>query len=155
LSNAISEQKRTGQMLGATLIKMGLVTEDQLLQQLQRQLNLPLLDLSEASVDEAAVVKIKEDMAKKYCAIPIQLDGRPLVVAMADPMNVAALEDLRFHSGMFIRPVLAKPSQINEAIERFFHIDRSMNAVVQNIIASEEEVVVNKVQETDESEAID
>ncbi len=155
VSDAIAEQKRTGQMLGATLIKMGLVTEEQLLEQLQRQLNLPLINLADASPDEEALSKIKEEMAKKYCALPVEMDGRTLVVAMSDPMNVAALEDLRFHSGMFIRPVLASPSQIYEAIDRFFHIDKSMNEVVENIISTENEIVFNKVTEDETVDAIE
>ena len=64
---------------------------------------------------------------------------------MADPLNVAALEDLRFHAGMFIQPVLASPTQIAEAIERYYHLDTSMNEVIQNIIRSEDEIVVNAV----------
>ena len=65
-----------------------------------------------------------------------------MVLAMADPLNVAALEDLRFHSGMFIQPVLAMPSAILESIERYYHIDRSMNEVIHNIISAEDDVEV-------------
>ena len=97
LEQAISEQRRTGRLLGATLIGMGLISEDQVLQVLQRQLGTPLVDLTDIVVDDQALARIKEDIAKKYGALPIEIDGRStLVVAMADPLNVAALEDLRF-----------------------------------------------------------
>jgi type IV pilus assembly protein PilB len=156
LETAITEQRRTGRMLGTTLLELGMIDEPQLMQLLQRQLGMPLVDLEVLPADELALAKIKEDMARRYVALPIEIEGRKtLVVAMADPLNVAALEDLRFHAGMFIRPVLAAPTQINEAIERFYHLDTSMNEVVQSIIQSENEVVVNAVADDDEMQAID
>ncbi len=156
LEAAIAEQKKSGQMLGAVLLRMGLLKESDLMALLQHQLGLPLVDLESATVDDLALAKVKEDMARKYLALPIEIEGRKtLVVAMADPLNVAALEDLRFHAGMFIKPLLASPTQILEAIERYYHLDTSMNEVVKSIIQSENEVVVNAVAEKDERQAID
>jgi type IV pilus assembly protein PilB len=156
LDRAIAEQKKTGMLLGATLISMKLISEPDLMGLLQRQLGLPLVDLESLPADEAALAKVKEDFARKYLAIPIEIEGRKtLVVAMSDPLNVAALEDLRFHSGMFIKPVLASPTQVSEAIERYYHLDTSVNEVVQSIIQSENEVVVNAVAESEERQALD
>jgi type IV pilus assembly protein PilB len=156
LDAAIQEHKKSSQLLGATLVRMGFVTEKQVLQLLHEQLNLPLVDLETTTADEQALSKIKEEQAKKYMALPIEIEGRKtLVVAMADPLNVSALEDLRFHAGMFIKPVLAAPSQILEAIERYYHIDTSMSEVIQSIISNEDDVVVNALQENDERQAID
>jgi len=155
LETAILEQKRTGQMLGATLVRLGLLEETALLDLLHRQLGLPLVDLELTAPDEQALGKIKEEQAKKYLALPLELQKRSLVVAMADPLNVAALEDLRFHAGMFIQPVLASPTKILEAIERYYHIDSSMNEVIQSIIQKEDEVVVSTVEDDDDRQAID
>jgi type IV pilus assembly protein PilB len=156
LVEAVAEQRRTGQLLGATLVRLGKITEPVLLSTLQSQLGLPLADLNEVVVDEQTVALIKEEVAKKYVAFPIEIQSRStLVVAMADPMNVAALEDLRFHTGMFIKPVLAAQSQIIEAIERYYHIDSSMNEVLQNVLHNDNEVEVNAVQEETQTEAID
>jgi len=156
LAAGVAEQKKSGQLLGATLIKMGAITEDALLALLQEQLSLPLVDLREAVVDEQTLACIKEELAKKYLAIPIEIEARStLVVAMADPLNVAALEDLRFHSGMFIKPVLASASQITEAIDRFYHMDRSMGELIQNIISKEEEVTVAAVTQEEQDEKDD
>jgi len=153
LAQAVTEQRRAGQLLGATLMRLGMVTEDALVHCLQRQLGLGLIDLNEVVVDEQALALVKEEVAKKYGALPIEVEGRStLVLAMADPLNVAALEDLRFHTGMFIRPVLARPSQIVEAIERYYHIDNSVNEVIQNIIQSNEEISIATLQETDLSQ---
>src|SRR5215831_13847783 len=156
LQAAVAEQRKTGQLLGATLIQLGLISEEVLLQYLQRQLSLPLVDLNEVVVDEPVLQYVKEDLARKYLAMPIDVEGkRTLKVAMADPLNIAAIEDLRFHSGMFIQPVLAMPSAILQAIERFYHIDSSMNEVLANIIDVEEEVAVNAVQMEEAPEAVD
>src|SRR6266487_577221 len=143
LADAIAEQQRNGQLLGTTLVRLGLVTEQAILELLQEQLSLPLVDLRDVVIEEQVLACVKEELAKKYVAIPIESKGRGgLVVAMADPLNVAALEDLRFHSGMFIKPVLASPSQIQEAIERFYHMDRSMNELIHNIITKDDEITV-------------
>jgi len=156
LSAAVAEQRKSGQLLGSTLIQLGLVTEDTLLQCLHRQLGLPLIDLGSVTVDESTIALIKEEVAKKYVALPITVEGRSsLVVAMADPLNVAAIEDLRFHSGMFIKPVLASARALNEAIERYYHLDRSMDEVLRTIVQHDGEVSVNAVREEENPEALD
>ena len=92
LADAIAQQKKTGELLGATLMRMGLVTEEALMRQLQLQLGLPLVDLSEMTADEQALALVREDLARKYIALPLEVEGRSsLTVAMADPLNVAAL----------------------------------------------------------------
>jgi type IV pilus assembly protein PilB len=155
LAAAVAEQRRTGQLLGTTLVGMGLLTEQVLMNHLQAQLGLPLVDLGQIVVDEQALGLIKEELARKYVALPLEVERRTLVIALADPLNVAALEDLRFHSGMYIKPVLALPSAIAEAVERYYHIDTSMNEVLQNIIQNEHEVVVSAVTEEEHAQAID
>ncbi|HEY6866821.1 MAG TPA: ATPase, T2SS/T4P/T4SS family, partial [Candidatus Eisenbacteria bacterium] len=158
LSTAVAEQRRTGQLLGATLVHLGLIAEDVLLDCLHRQLGLPLVDLAGLDIDESTVALIKEDVAKKYLALPISAEGRSnLVVAMADPLNVAAIEDLRFHSGMFIKPVLASASALNEAIDRYYHLDRSVDEVLKGIVhdGDPNDVLVNAVQDDEAPEAVD
>jgi type IV pilus assembly protein PilB len=155
LASAVTEQRKNGQLLGATLVRMGVVTEEIIVRCLQRQLGLALLDLNDVVVDEQALALVKEDVAKKYGAIPIEVEGRStLIVAMGDPLNVAALEDLRFHAGMFIQPVLARPAQIAEAIERYYHIDNSMNEVISNIIRSDDVPQISEVHETEQAQAV-
>ena len=156
LDEAVAEQQRTGQLLGAVLVRLGRVSEQQLLECLRDQLGLQLVDLDAVAVDEQALSHIKEDVAKKYGALPLEVEGRStLVVAMADPMNVAALEDLRFHCGMFIRPVLASSTQVADAIERAYHLDNSVNQVLQNIIQNEDEIELSTINEDEQAEAVD
>jgi type IV pilus assembly protein PilB len=156
LADAIAEQRRTGELLGATLVRMGVLTESTLMKVLESQLGMALVDLSQETADEQALALVREELARKYTALPLRVEGRAtLVMAMADPLNVAALEDLRFHSGMFIQPVLAMPSSITESIERYYHIDRSMNEVISNIISAEDEVEIATIHEDERAQAID
>ena len=155
LAKAIEEQRRSGSMLGAVLVRLGFLKEPDLLDLLHQQLHLPIVDLDLTAPDESALAKFDENQARKYLAIPLEVGKKSLKVAMADPLNVAALEDLRFHAGMFIQPVLASPSQILAAIERYYHLDTSVNEVIQGIIQAEDEIIVNAVQETEEREAVD
>ncbi len=156
LADAVAEQRKSGELLGATLIRMGVLSESALMKVLQSQLGMPLLDLDQESADEQALALIKEEIARKYTALPIRMDGRTsVVVAMADPLNVAALEDLRFHSGMFIKPVLALPSAIAEAIDRYYHIDRSMNEVISHIVSAEDDLDISAIHEDEHTQAID
>lgn len=156
LDAAIAEQRGTGRMLGQTLVQMGFIAEQELLALLQKQLGLRLVDLDATTADDAAIAKIKEELARKHLALPLEIQGRKtLVVAMADPLNAAAIEDLRFHAGMFIQPVLASPSQIEQAIDRYYHIDTSVNEVIQSIISNEDDVQVSAVDENEDRQAID
>ena len=156
LEQAVAEQRKTGQLLGATLVKLGLVSEGALLDCLHRQLGLTLVDLASLDIEESTVALIKEDMAKKYLALPIAVEGRNnLVVAMADPLNVAAIEDLRFHSGMFVKPVLASASALNDAIDRYYHLDRSVEEVLKGIAPEGANVDVNAISGEDQPEAVD
>ena len=157
LQRGVAEQRRTGQLLGAALVQLGILREVDLLRCLERQLGMPLVDVSEIEVDEQAVALVEEAIAQKYLALPIAIEGRStLVVAMADPLNVAALEDLRFHSGLFIKPVLASSEKLRDAIERSYHADRSMSAVLQTIVSDEEkDVEVSAVRDEEQAEAID
>ncbi len=156
LEQAVAEQRKTGQLLGATLVKLGLVSEEALLDCLHRQLGLTLVDLASLDIEESTVALIKEDMAKKYLALPIAVEGRNnLVVAMADPLNVAAIEDLRFHSGMFVKPVLASASALNDAIDRYYHLDRSVEEVLKGIAPEGAHVDVSAIAGEDQPEAVD
>jgi type IV pilus assembly protein PilB len=156
LSAAVAEQRKTGQLLGATLIQLGVVREEALLQSLQRQLGLPLVDLASVEIDESTVALVKEEVAKKYLALPIAVEGRStLVVAMADPLNVAAIEDLRFHSGMFIKPVLSSQSALSDAIDKYYHLDRSVDEVLKSIVSDGDELLISQVREEEQPEAVD
>jgi type IV pilus assembly protein PilB len=138
LKEALRRQRQTREPLGHILARTGIVGEADICRTLHLQLGLPIVDLQAVAIDDHVLGVIREDLAKKYTAIPIELENRNTIrVAMADPLNAAALEDIRFQSGYFVRPVLAPPSEIVEAISKYYHIDASVVQFLENIIKNE------------------
>ena len=94
LKKAIDEQKKSGGRLGFNLAKLGYITEKDLTSFLSRQYGIPTIDLSVQEVDHEIVKLIPEDVAQKYQVIPVTRTGSTLVVAMADPSNIFAIDDI-------------------------------------------------------------
>jgi type IV pilus assembly protein PilB len=156
LKEALRRQRQTKEPLGHILARSGVVSEADVCRVLHAQLGLPIYDLQSVAVDESVIKLIKEELAKKYTAIPVELENRnTLRVAMADPLNAAALEDLRFQSGYFIRPVLASPTGIVEAIARYYHIDASVGEILENIIKNDDAPEVRAIVDPVGDESVD
>ena len=123
LDAALSEQARTGKSLGRVLIDHGAVQESDLVATLAAQIGLEFVDLAEHSIDPTAAGTISDSLARRYQALPIEWDGEVLVVAMADPSNVLAIDDIRSVTGADIRAVVATRSGIDAAIDRTHRLD--------------------------------
>jgi type IV pilus assembly protein PilB len=136
LDAALAEQGRSGKPLGRLLIESGTISEAELVRTLARQVGLEFVDLTDRVADPSVASLVSESLARRYQAIPIGWEDGKLVVAMADPSNVFAVDDIRAIAGAEIRTVVAVASQINETIEKFFRVDADVDAVVQ--AASEE-----------------
>ncbi len=120
LEEALNMQKTLGLRLGEVLIRQGLVTEDDILRTMRRQLGLPMIDLNRIVVAEQILKLIPESVARKYNVLPVEVGNGQLMVATSDPTDYFALDDLRLASGMMIKPCLAKEGDIRRAIERFY-----------------------------------
>ena len=131
LDAALSEQARSGKPLGRLLIESGNISEAELVRTLARQVGLEFVDLNDRPVDASVASLVTESLARRYQAIPIGWEDGRLVVAMADPSNVFAVDDIRAIAGAEVRTVVATASQINETIERFYRMDTDVDAVVQ------------------------
>ena len=121
LARALAEQNRTKEKLGAILVRMGLINEDQLVEFLAHQYNLETIAVPEA-IDPDLVRLIPAEVARKYELIPISRNGRSLTVAMGDPTNLAAIDDVGFLTGLRIVPGIAPPSRVRRAIEQAYQI---------------------------------
>jgi type IV pilus assembly protein PilB len=138
LKEALRRQRQTKEPLGQILARAGFVDEADVCRVLHQQLGLPIVDLQALAIDESVIALVKEELAKRYIAIPVGKENQNTIrVAMADPLNASAMEDIRFQSGYFVRPVLAPPSEIQEAITRYYHLDDSVGEVLENIIKSD------------------
>ena len=116
LQAALAEHKRTGERLGAVLVRLNLATERQIAKALAYQLGFPYLNLSENPPEIAAVTLIAKDVALKRSCVAVRLDKNLLTVAMADPLLFSLVQDLEFQTGYRIKQVVATRADILEAI---------------------------------------
>ncbi len=116
LKQALSLQKKEGGRLGTNLAKLGYISEDKLVSFLSKQFGVPAMNLSEYTIDPAVVKLIPHEMARKYLIMPIARVGATLTVAMADPSNVFAIDDVKFMTGYNVEVVVAAESAIISAI---------------------------------------
>ncbi|MCR9097620.1 MAG: hypothetical protein NXI30_25665 [bacterium] len=125
LDAALGEQKRWGRRLGVTLIKMGMVEEGHLIRALAKQLDLPVASLAGKRIPEDVIALVPGRMASEHGVIPLftKDGGRngQLYLGMEDPSNLAVLDDLAFRTGMEIHPVMVGPTELGEAIDRYYH----------------------------------
>jgi type IV pilus assembly protein PilB len=131
LDRAIEQQKKTGDKLGSTLIKLGYVSEDDIIQVLEFQLGIPHVKLEKYNLDKAAYSSIPESIARRYGLIPIKKENGILTVAMSDPLNVFAIDDLKIYSGLEIQPVIVSHNDVIKAIDRYYSTEKAMKAVAE------------------------
>ena len=116
LHSALAEHKRTGERLGAVLVRLNLATERQIAKALAYQLGFPYLNLAENPPDVATVTLIAKEVALKRSCVAVRLDKNLLTVAMADPLLFSLVQDLEFQTGYRIKQVVATRADILEAI---------------------------------------
>jgi type IV pilus assembly protein PilB len=120
LEIAINEQKSTGRRLGRVLLDRGVLTPEVLLEVLSEQLGVPTARINAYTVSPEAIGALPEKVARRHTAFPLQKTGTTLVVALAMPKDLAALDDLRFASGCEIQTVLALEDEIIAALNRYY-----------------------------------
>jgi len=116
LKEAEEVQKQTTQPLGQVLVDLGFIEERMFLDVYSKQLGVPAVDLSSVKVEDKVLALVPGDLMQKHQVLPLRLDGKRLIVAMADPKNVFAIDDLRMATGYDVRPVLAAPARITSRI---------------------------------------
>jgi type IV pilus assembly protein PilB len=126
LIKAEQARAKSNQLLGKTLVELGLIREGELVAALARQVGLSFVDLSEQTIDPNAVLLVPEQVARRYRALPIGFEGEALVVAMADPANLFALDDIRTITGLELKPVVATAADIEAAIRKYGRFDESV-----------------------------
>jgi type IV pilus assembly protein PilB len=149
LGRALDEQRTSGKSLGRILIDHGLVSEADLVATLARQIGLEYVDLAEEQVDPSCTVLIPDTLARRHQALPIRWgeDGK-LVVAMADPSNVFAVDDIRTITGAEVRTVVATRGSIIEAIDKHLRLDTEVESISAAASSEvEDEVDVSSVRD--------
>jgi type IV pilus assembly protein PilB len=120
LKEALEHQRVSGGRLGNCLIKLGFVTDDEITAILSRQYGVPSINLSFFDIDPSVVKLIPVETAQKYQILPLSRVGSTLTIAMIDPTNVFAMDDIKFMTGFNIEPVVASETAIREAIDKYY-----------------------------------
>ena len=123
LQRALEEQKRTHETIGTILVKLGFISETDLTNTLGKQLGVASVDLSHFEIDANVLKIIPEDIARKYKVIPLHRMGYTITLAMANPTNVMAIDDIKFRTGYNIEPVVAAETSIMKAIDAYYGTD--------------------------------
>jgi type IV pilus assembly protein PilB len=120
LKQALDYQKKNGGRLGTCLVKMGLVSDDDITAVLSRQYGVPSINLKFYEVDPSVIKLVPQDTAVRYQIVPLSRVGSTLTIAMTDPTNVFAMDDIKFMTGFNVEPVVASETAISEAIHKFY-----------------------------------
>jgi type IV pilus assembly protein PilB len=135
LEAALKSQKETNARLGSVLVKLGYMSDDDVTNFLSRQYGVPAINLSYFEVDASVVKLIPQETAKRYQILPLSRVGASLTIAMVDPTNVFAMDDIKFMTGFNIEPVVASESAIMDGIEKAYGSsqEEDMEKVMQSV----------------------
>src|SRR5947199_10278248 len=135
LQQATKVQKETSCRLGSALVKLNFLTDEDVTNFLSRQYGVPAINLSYFEIDASVVKLIPYETAKRYQILPLSRVGASLTIAMVDPTNVFAMDDIKFMTGFNIEPVVASESSILEGIEKAYScgIEEDLEAVMESM----------------------
>ena len=158
LTVAMVEQNRLGRSLGRVLVDQGVLTESQLVAALSAQIGMRFVDLSDIQVDGSALARVPGHVARRHTAIPIGFEDGKLVVAMADPANVFAIDDIKSVAGaggnIDVKPVVATRNDVVAAIDRYYRAGEELDDLTTEMDTLEEEEDLSKVKEITEDAPI-
>jgi type IV pilus assembly protein PilB len=146
---ALEEQKRRGTKFGSTLIALHFIDENVLTAFLSKQLDIPCISLANIEIHDKVLKRITSDLAHHWHAVPIRADAGKLYMAMADPMDMEAIEALENHTKMVVVPMVAPQSSLNEALERHFPDGKKKIEVHAEAVASIFPELIREINEMD------
>ena len=120
LQEALNYQKTSGGKLGYNLVKLGFVKDEEITGLLSKQYGVPSINLSQFEIDAAIVKLIPAETAQKYQIVPLSRAGATLTIAMTDPTNVFAMDDIKFMTGYNVEPVVASETAVSDAIAKYY-----------------------------------
>jgi type IV pilus assembly protein PilB len=120
LQEALSYQKTNGGKLGFNLVKLGYVKDEEITALLSKQYGVPSINLAEFEIDPTVIKLVPAETAHKYQIVPLSRAGATLTIAMTDPTNVFAMDDIKFMTGYNVEPVVASETAVLEAIQRYY-----------------------------------
>lgn len=122
-----------GQRLGAVIVQKGYATEIDIAQTLSFQLGIPFVDLSNTQIDPVTLGLVPEKLARKYLLMPLVHEHKIMKVAMADPLNLHAMDDVRFYTGMDIQPSVSTVTDVHKAINTHYHLNEPIEELIGDL----------------------
>ncbi|MDX9709205.1 MAG: type IV-A pilus assembly ATPase PilB [Trichloromonas sp.] len=145
LKKALEVQKSEGCRLGGALVRLNFIKEEELAAFLSRQYGVPSINLSEFEIDTAVIRLLPAEVAQKYQIIPINRAGSTLIVAMSDPSNIFAIDDIKFMTGYNVEVVVAPEAAIKKAIDKYY----DQSATFADVMGDLEDIDLEVVDEAD------
>jgi type IV pilus assembly protein PilB len=130
LETALAEQASTGKRLGQILVERGDITEDQLIDTISERLGIPQVSLNSMVLAPNVIQKVSAETARRYTVIPIFLIGNTLTLAMADPLNIIAIDEIKYQTGCDIKRAVSKSTEIRQAIDQYYSVGDSLNDII-------------------------
>ena len=137
LAQAVNEQLRTDEKLGAVLVRLGFITEDHLIGVLSQQYKVPIVELPEHPIAADLLRLVPATVARKYEVVPVDRTAGTLMLAMIDPTNLSALDEVSFRTGLRVLPVLARPSAVRRHITQAYESTAESLADVLSLAEAE------------------
>jgi type IV pilus assembly protein PilB len=151
LTQALESQKTSKKRLGEILIDLDITTERQILEVLEYQLKIPFVDLNKFEIDQDCPMLINEAMARRHQILPVKKENNDLIVAMTDPLNLQALDDVRIFTGMSVKPVMAMQQDVLSSIDNFYSKEGAEKAVED----FKKEIDFNQISDSDSDDLSD
>jgi type IV pilus assembly protein PilB len=127
LREALEYQRSSGGRLGSNLVKLGIISDDVITAVLSRQYGVPSINLELFQIEDETIKLISHEVALKYSVLPISKVGATLTLAMADPTNVFAMDDIKFMTGLNVEPVIASEASLQIAIGRYYSSSKKID----------------------------
>ena len=139
LQEALNYQKTNGGKLGLNLVKLGFVTDEEITSLLSKQYGVPSINLTQFEIDQSVIKLIPPDTAQKYQIVPLSRSGATLTIAITDPTNVFAMDDIKFMTGYNVEPVVASETAVTEAIKRYYPAASAAGKTAQKAVEKKPE----------------
>ncbi|WP_042162892.1 GspE/PulE family protein [Paenibacillus gorillae] len=133
LHEALEQQRDTKSRLGDVLISMGIITQQQFIEALEFQLGIPHVQLYRQKIDPKIIQLMTQKLADQHCVLPLRMDGNRLVIAMADPLDYFAIDEIRIATGLRVEPVIAAREELVRAISRYYGLSETIEQISQNL----------------------
>lgn len=159
LEDALALQKKSGKMLGKVLVIENFVTQQDILDAFREQLGISSIDLEKTEIDRNACLVIPENIARRHNLIPVKVRNNTVIVAMADPLNYFALDDIRIFSGMEVEPIIAQETAIETAINKYYTTQKAIKALEeynrdQVAQKKDDEILTEDIDDTDSAPVV-